>query len=52
MALPSNEQYIRGMALESAAAYAAAQDRFWDGFEIVELAEYFAEYIRDGQQDE
>lgn len=51
MALPNNEQYIRGMALESATAYAASRARSWEAYEVVELAEYFAEYIRDGNKD-
>lgn len=52
MGLPNNEQYIRGMALEDATRYAASRTRHWEAFEIVELAEYFADYIRDGKQND
>lgn len=52
MALPTSEQYIRGMALENATRFAASRTRVWEAFEIVELAEYFADYIREGKQEE
>lgn len=52
MALPTSEQYIRGMALENATRYAASRERHWEAFEIVDLAEYFADYIRQGKQED
>ena len=52
MALPTREQYVRGMALENATRFAASRPRSWEAFEIVDLAEYFADYIRNGKQED
>ena len=52
MALPTSEQYIRGIALENATRVAAGAGRFWEAYEIVDLAEYFADYIRNGKQED
>ena len=52
MALPTSEQYVRALALENATRFAASRTRVWDEWEIVDLAEYFADYIRNGKQDD
>ena len=52
MALPTGEQYLRALALENATRYAASRSRHWEAYEVVDLAEYFADYIRNGKQED
>lgn len=52
MTLPTSAQYVRGMALENATRYAASRGRFWEAHEIVELAEYFKDYIEQGPEED
>lgn len=57
MALPNNEQYIRGMALESAVqaiqkiSNPNANWGGWDKDSILDLADQFVEYIQVGRQN-
>lgn len=59
MGLPNNDQYIRGMALESAVKLASSPDfgKSVGGFrvrpdenDILDLADKFADYIRLGRE--
>ena len=52
MALPTSEQYVRGMALEKATRFAASSPRYWEAFENVDLAVYFADDLRNGKQED
>jgi hypothetical protein len=59
MGLPNNEQYIRGMALESAIAFVevvpVAVERLNVGetrvSRVLDLADQFVDYIQMGRQD-
>lgn len=57
MGLPNNDQYIRGMALESAVAFVQAKPEIVERRNVgetqmsrlLDLADQFADYIRQGR---